>query len=1036
TMNDYANHTQFSQRNISSRMRMYYQLFLYYHMARKNTSFYPNLFKALREDPLALWKSPNQGVLKFAEKACEIAQEDLTDFFRAWGFFEPVDNVKISDYGTYYMTVTQEEIDATLAKLAKYPKKNTEILFIEDRVTPLKTTGFLTTPGLDRKESAAPGEYANMGQFTDYQGTPSRGEYNYIQSDTLFAAIGKGGVGFIVKDKDDKIIYGSNTYSFCVPTSLLDENISIYSIDADGMTHKLEKAGSGSKTINMTTAGTLPSLLDDKVLHVKIIGKINGTDIAYLRKLSNEKLLCSIDLSEASIVSGGNSYDGTNKTSTNIISTNMFANCGHLIQVILPENITSIGSGAFTHSGIKQINIPNSVLSIGGDAFAYCDKLTTVVIGEGVRSFSQGVFFSSENIKNIYLYTTSVPSLGAYFASKTPKLHVYSELVDQFEKAGYGGELCEIVGDLYHEFFADEIAFENDEVIIKKGETVKLNVVAYPEGATCDFVWENLSPDIIDVVDGKVTGITEGVAILIVTDQNNPFLMAMCFISVVNPVTAISFENEKETMKVGNTITLTPKIFPEDATAPDFVWESSNTDVATVEDGVVTAVAEGYAIIKVTTDEETPLSATCVITVKPAVDPVYEGGYSLNVKPFTLKSDKNDIDVNLKNVNELAKVDFDIYLPKNIITNDAYSVTLGTATSDNNKYQATVNKNADGSLHISCACKETNVIAKNAGAILTLGLNYLNNDQPILTDGLYGFNIDNVVATDANGVEHFVAPYYSYFKVGTNAKGEYTLVGNIPSVDLTDMETSASTTLNLENPNAMVITKTAINNSDNVIVNGICDNLILTDEATFVPECNFTATSVTFSKSISNEWHTLVLPYNCEIPEGVKAYTFYNATSTTIEFVKIDGSVIPANTPVLLKSEEGIVDASFDASNCEVSTLLGETNFKGTYSTIPAGEATGKYILNNTGTAFGKATDKAWIPAFRCFYDPITSSSIDIKDQPSDDNARSKELTIVLKDLTGIINHNLSKNEDVYNWHGFKGESKGVNAKGKKKYIK
>jgi hypothetical protein len=83
-MTEYADRTPFFVRDVNSQLRMYYQLYLYYHQAQKNTSFFPNLFKALREDPLVIWGNSNNSSLKFVRKVCEVAQEDLTDFFTAW----------------------------------------------------------------------------------------------------------------------------------------------------------------------------------------------------------------------------------------------------------------------------------------------------------------------------------------------------------------------------------------------------------------------------------------------------------------------------------------------------------------------------------------------------------------------------------------------------------------------------------------------------------------------------------------------------------------------------------------------------------------------------------------------------------------------------------------------------------------------------------------------------------------------------------------------------------------------------------------
>jgi uncharacterized protein YjdB len=56
-------------------------------------------------------------------------------------------------------------------------------------------------------------------------------------------------------------------------------------------------------------------------------------------------------------------------------------------------------------------------------------------------------------------------------------------------------------------------------------------------------------------------------------------------------------------------------VLPEDATDKSVTWTSDNEEVATVVDGVVTAVSEGTASITVTTVDGN-LTATCVVTVQ------------------------------------------------------------------------------------------------------------------------------------------------------------------------------------------------------------------------------------------------------------------------------------------------------------------------------------------------------------------------------------------------------------------------------------
>ena len=279
-MDEYARHEPFFTRSLNSQMRMYWQLYLYYHLAQKNTSFYPTLFKKLREDPLTLYSS-NTGCLKFVRKVCEIVQEDLTDFFTIWGFFEPLNNYIVNDYGEHKMTVYQSDINKTLAEIAKYPTKNREIIFIEDRADYVLTTDFLTTAGKKRRDSDLVGQCGNVGQYSDFlPGASKPSEYTYLQSDSLYALEGTGGLGFLMLDAEGKLKYAANARNFCIPTSV-DNDFTIYSYDEGGVLKEIIKTGEGTERVE-TTASSLSKVLSDKAIKAIINGRINGTDIKYL----------------------------------------------------------------------------------------------------------------------------------------------------------------------------------------------------------------------------------------------------------------------------------------------------------------------------------------------------------------------------------------------------------------------------------------------------------------------------------------------------------------------------------------------------------------------------------------------------------------------------------------------------------------------------------------------------------------------------------------------------------------------------------
>ena len=453
-MDEYARREPFYYRDVNSRLRFYWDLYLYYHLGQKNTSFYPELFKALRKDPLTLYNSTNNnnGGLKFVRKVCQVAQEDLTDFFTIWGFFEPIKSGStLEDYGLHPIAVTKSNIASTKSNISKYAKKNREIIFVEDRADYVLSTGFLQAAGRKRNGSDQVGQCGDLGQFTSYlPGACAPSEYVYLQADSLYAMEGVGGLGFLMLDGENNIKYASNSKNLCIP-SIVGTDWTIYSYDADGTLHEVTKAVDmdGTEYVETSAAGTLKSKLkNNQVIKLGVSGPINSTDINYMKQLVTKENLLSIDLDKAKI---------------NSITSNVFQNVKKIIAFKLPQTLTSIGSNAFSSSGLKSIEIPDKVTSVGGDAFAYCDQLTTVVVGSGVKTMDQGVFYSSA-VKNAYVKALTPPTIANYLFSSKPTIHVYASALDDYLNSPWA-DFGSIVGDL-DDFIVGIESIHNSQFII------------------------------------------------------------------------------------------------------------------------------------------------------------------------------------------------------------------------------------------------------------------------------------------------------------------------------------------------------------------------------------------------------------------------------------------------------------------------------------------------------------------------------------------------------------------------------------------
>lgn len=83
----------------------------------------------------------------------------------------------------------------------------------------------------------------------------------------------------------------------------------------------------------------------------------------------------------------------------------------------------------------------------------------------------------------------------------------------------------------------------------------------------------------------------------------------------VNPVADITLNKTSLILAVGKNDTISASVLPLGATNKRLAWKSSNDSIATVSDGIVTAVAEGEAIITATSTDGSNISATCKVTV-------------------------------------------------------------------------------------------------------------------------------------------------------------------------------------------------------------------------------------------------------------------------------------------------------------------------------------------------------------------------------------------------------------------------------------
>ena len=88
---------------------------------------------------------------------------------------------------------------------------------------------------------------------------------------------------------------------------------------------------------------------------------------------------------------------------TKIISDDAFNRCYEISSVVIPDNVTSIGSSAFYDCFITNLEIPDSVTRIGESAFEACDILTSVTIGDSVESIGERAFEGCTSLTSVVI---------------------------------------------------------------------------------------------------------------------------------------------------------------------------------------------------------------------------------------------------------------------------------------------------------------------------------------------------------------------------------------------------------------------------------------------------------------------------------------------------------------------------------------------------------------------------------------------------------------------------------------------------------
>lgn len=202
------------------------------------------------------------------------------------------------------------------------------------------------------------------------------------------------------------------------------------------------------------------------------------------------------------------------------------------------------------------------------------------------------------------------------------------ESLTESQKAYLTQEQKQILEDAVAEYERIEslqlrkISIDETKLIMTPGERKTLTLTYEPAETISDktAVWSSSNEQVVQVKDGTVTAVANGEAV--VTARVGK-LSVVCSVAVRTPMTGITLNRSEISMKKGEQELLSVGFLPASTTEDRTLsWKSSNERVVQVENGKLTAISAGTAVVTAVCGMH---QASCLVSVSN-----YSISYQLN----------------------------------------------------------------------------------------------------------------------------------------------------------------------------------------------------------------------------------------------------------------------------------------------------------------------------------------------------------------------------------------------------------------------
>ncbi len=169
--------------------------------------------------------------------------------------------------------------------------------------------------------------------------------------------------------------------------------------------------------------------------------------------------------------------------------------------------------------------------------------------------------------------------------------------------------------------FVDSVVVSPGNITLKKGSWYYgVSATVCPANADCTGVtWHSSNSSVasVNASSGYICANAVGTTTIYATATDGSGCSDYITVTVTNTVsvTSVTLDRSTASIEVGSSITLGATVCPENAGNRTVNWSSSNTNVATVNGGVVCALAQGSARITATAADGSGNCDCCTVTV-------------------------------------------------------------------------------------------------------------------------------------------------------------------------------------------------------------------------------------------------------------------------------------------------------------------------------------------------------------------------------------------------------------------------------------